>query len=46
MLGGMILYPLAEEILRFFDEFSNRASDQLTTVGVVLTGPNGSPHLG
>lgn len=46
VLGGMILYPLAEDILRFFDEFSNSAPDELTTVGVVLTGPNGGPAFG
>jgi FAD/FMN-containing dehydrogenase len=43
VLGGMILYPLTEGILRLFDEFSASAPDELTTVGVVVTGPQGKP---
>jgi FAD/FMN-containing dehydrogenase len=43
VLGGIILHPLEKETLRFFDEFSSAAPDELTTVGVVLTGPGGTP---
>jgi FAD/FMN-containing dehydrogenase len=43
VLGGIILHPLHAEILRFFDEFSRNAPDELTTVGVVLSGPDGNP---
>jgi FAD/FMN-containing dehydrogenase len=46
VLGGIILHPLDTGILRFFDEFSSAAPDELTTVGVVLTGPDGSPAFG
>ncbi|HET7442220.1 MAG TPA: FAD-binding oxidoreductase [Terriglobales bacterium] len=46
VLGGLILYPLHEEVLRFFDEFSSSAPDELTMQGVVLTGPDGSPAFG
>jgi FAD/FMN-containing dehydrogenase len=46
VLGGMVLHPLTEEVLRFFDEFSSTAPDEATTVGVVLTGPNGKPAFG
>jgi FAD/FMN-containing dehydrogenase len=43
VLGGIILHPLDRQTLRFFDEFSSAAPDELTTVGVVLTGADGSP---
>ena len=46
VLGGMVLYPLTEGILRFFDEFSHGAPDVLTTVGVILIGPDGRPAFG
>lgn len=46
VLGGLILYPLREEVLRFFDEFSSDAPDELTTLGAVLTGPDGRPAFG
>ena len=46
VLGGLILYPLQAEVLRFFDEFSSSAPDELTMVGTVLTGPDGSPAFG
>jgi FAD/FMN-containing dehydrogenase len=46
VLGGMVLYPLTEEILRFFDEFSESAPDALTTVGVISSGPDERPALG
>jgi FAD/FMN-containing dehydrogenase len=43
VLGGMILHPLREDVLQFFDEFSQAAPDELTTAGVVVTAPNGKP---
>ena len=46
VLGGLIIYPLSEEVLRFFDEFSMSAPDEVTTVGAVLTAPDGSPAFG
>ena len=46
VLGGMILYPLREEVLHFFDEFSSGAPDELTTEGAVLIGPDGRPAFG
>lgn len=46
VLGGLILYPLQEEVLHFFDEFSSSAPDELTMLGTVLTGPDGSPVFG
>lgn len=44
VLGGMVLHPLSqgEEVLRFFDEFSSAAPDELNTVGAVLTAPDGT----
>jgi FAD/FMN-containing dehydrogenase len=46
VLGGVILYPLREEGLRFFDEFSSSAPDELTTLGAILTGPDGNLAIG
>ena len=43
VLGGIILHPLEADILSLFDEFSRSAADELTTTGVVLSGPNGKP---
>ena len=42
VVGGMVLYPLKAEVLRFFDEFSNGAPDEITTLGVVLQTPDGN----
>ena len=46
VFGGMILHSLGEEVLRFFDEFSRGAPDELTTIGAILTGPDGNPAFG
>jgi FAD/FMN-containing dehydrogenase len=43
ILGGMALYPLREGVLRFFDEFSHEAPDELTTLGAVMMGADGAP---
>ncbi|MEJ2010556.1 MAG: FAD-binding oxidoreductase [Acidobacteriota bacterium] len=47
VLGGMVLYPLAaaREVLRLFDEFSQEAPDELTTIGALLMGPDGKPAV-
>ena len=41
VVGGMVLYPLKADVLRFFDEFSNSAPDEVTTLGVVLKTEDG-----
>ena len=46
VLGGLIIHPLREDVLQFFDEFSNGAPDELTTLGAVLTAPDGKPAFG
>lgn len=43
VLAGIILHPLREEVLRFFDAYSSAAPDELTTQGVVVTGSDGDP---
>ena len=46
VLGGMVMYPLNEAVLRFYDEFSRAAPDELTTVGDVMADPEGQPAFG
>lgn len=46
VLGGLIIYPLSAEVLRFFDEFSMSAPDEVTTIGAVLTTPDRNPAYG
>lgn len=46
VIGGLIIHPLSKETLQFFDEFSNEAPDELTTIGAVLTAPDGKPAFG
>jgi FAD/FMN-containing dehydrogenase len=46
VVGGLIIHPMNEEVLRFFDEFSAEAPDELTTLGAVLTDQNGNPAFG
>jgi FAD/FMN-containing dehydrogenase len=47
VLGGLVLYPfsMAREVLRFFHELSSTAPDELTTVGLLLTAPDGQPAV-
>jgi FAD/FMN-containing dehydrogenases len=47
VLGGMIIYPIEKgrEALRFFDEFSASAPDELSTAALLLTAPNGNPAV-
>ena len=44
VLGGMLLYELskAKEILRFFDEFSHTCPDELSTMALCVTVPDGN----
>jgi FAD/FMN-containing dehydrogenase len=48
VLGGLVIYPIAKgrQALRFFDEFSAGCPDEVTTVGLVLTAPDGNPAVG
>jgi len=46
VVGGLIIHPLNKDTLEFFDEFSNDAPDELTTIGAVLTAPDGKPAFG
>ena len=43
VLGGMVLYPQARESLRFYDEFSSTCPDEVSTVGLLTSAPDGSP---
>ena len=45
VLGGMVIYPWdrAREALRFFYEFASGAPDELSTLGLIVTGPDGQP---
>ena len=45
VLGGMVIYPMTKEALRFFDEFSATCPDEVTTVGLLMTAPDGNPAV-
>ncbi len=47
VLGGMVLYPMSRghEALRFFHDFSTACPDEVTTLGLLLTAPDGSPAV-
>src|SRR5262249_41873856 len=47
VLGGLVIYPLSKGkgALRFFDEFSATCPDEVTTVGLLLTAPDGNPGV-
>ncbi len=47
VLGGMVLYPLSKgkEALHFFHKFSNTCPDEVSTLGVLLTAPDGNPAV-
>jgi FAD/FMN-containing dehydrogenase len=42
VLGGMILYAPTKDALRFFDEFSSTCPDEVSTVGLLTTAPDGN----
>ena len=46
VLGGLVLYPLSREALQFFHEFSSICPDEVSTVGLLLTTPDGTPAVG
>jgi hypothetical protein len=48
VLGGFVLYPLSQgrEALRFFHEFSATCPDEVSTVSLLLSAPDGSPAVG
>jgi hypothetical protein len=48
VVGGVVLYPLTQgkEILRFFHEFSVTCPDEVSTVGLLLSSPDGVPAVG
>jgi FAD/FMN-containing dehydrogenase len=41
--GGPLFHPLSAEVMRFYDEFSSNAPDELTTLGAATKGPDGKP---
>src|SRR5262245_42281475 len=47
VLGGMVIYPIAKgkEVLRFADEFAATCPDEVSTVILLLTAPDGNPAV-
>jgi FAD/FMN-containing dehydrogenase len=45
VLGGMVLYAPTKDALRFFDEFSSTSPDEVSTVGLLTTAPDGNLAL-
>jgi FAD/FMN-containing dehydrogenase len=48
VVGGFVLYPISQgmETLRFFREFSATCPDEVSTVGLLLSTPEGIPAIG
>lgn len=48
VLGGLVLYPLThgQHALRAFDDFSSTCPDEVSTAGLLLTTPDGTPAVG
>jgi FAD/FMN-containing dehydrogenase len=46
VVGGLAVFPRTAEVLRYFDEFSRECPDELTTIGLVVTAPDGNPAFG
>jgi hypothetical protein len=48
VLAGLVLYPLRQgkEILRCFHEFSASCPDEVSTIGLLLSAPDGTPAVG
>jgi FAD/FMN-containing dehydrogenase len=44
--GGPLFYPLSAEVMSFYDEFSARAPDSLTTLGASTKMPDGTLAFG
>jgi FAD/FMN-containing dehydrogenase len=45
VLGGMALYSPTKEALRFFDDFSHACPDEVSTLGLLTSAPDGSLAL-
>jgi hypothetical protein len=47
VLAGMVMHPFerAKEVLRFYGDFSSNIPDELNTMGVLLTSPEGLPMV-
>jgi len=47
VLGGMVIHPMsqAKDFLRFHHEFSCTAPDEVITLGLLITGPDGNPAV-
>ena len=45
VLAGLILFPPSSEALRFYDEFSRGCPDELTTLALLTSAPDGSLAL-
>jgi hypothetical protein len=47
VLGGMVIYPInhGRAALRLLDDFSNVCPDEVSTVGLLLTAPDGAPAV-
>ena len=48
VLGGFVMHPMskAKEVLKFYDEFSSTAPDELTTFAGLMYSPQGDPVVG
>jgi hypothetical protein len=48
VVAGLVLYPLGQgrEVLRCFHEFSGSCPDEVSTVGLLLSAPDGTPAVG
>ncbi len=48
VLAGLVLYPfsLGKETLRLYHEFSATCPDEVSTVGLLLSAPDGTPAVG
>jgi len=42
VLGGMVLYEPTRDALRFYDEFSSSCPDEVSTMGLLTTAPQGN----
>ena len=47
VLGGMVLHPLSKgkEVLQFFHQFSKTCDDDISTLALVTTTPDGTPAV-
>ena len=48
VLAGMVMHPMerAQEVLRFYREYSSAAPDELTAYAAMVTTPDGHPAIG